>query len=158
MKALSGNAGVQRLSEALADNTQVRQSWLRDCAVTNAGAKALASCLEQNMSIVDLFLGGNNITEEGLGYVCEALRGSNATLVSLEMDDNQISQGGVMDFMNALQKNTSVLVATFDNNMEGDNFLRELDHKLEERKKRMNLVSFVVDPKKKMRRRARVDL
>ena len=141
-----GDAGVQRLSEALADNTQVRQLWLRDCAVTNAGAKALASCLEQNMSIVDLFLGGNNITEEGLGYVCEALRGSNATLVSLEMDDNQISQRGVMDFMNALQKNTSVLVASFDNNMEEDNCLRELDHKLEERKKGMNLVSFVVDP------------
>ena len=141
-----GDEGVLRLSEALADNTQVRQLWLRDCAVTNAGAKALASCLEQNMSIVDLFLGGNNITDEGLGYVCEALRGSNATLVSLEMDDNKISQRGVRDFMNALQKNTSVLVATFENNMKDDSCLRELDHALEEKRKGMNLVSFVVDP------------
>lgn len=141
-----GDGGIVRLSEALADNTQVRQLWLRDCSVSNAGAKALGSCLEQNMSIVDLFLGGNNIGDEGLGYICDALRGSNATLVSLEMDDNRISQGGVQDFMSALGKNTSVLVATFENNMEDSRCLAELDKALEDRRKGMNLVSFVVDP------------
>jgi hypothetical protein len=30
-----------------------RQLWLRDCSVSDPGARALASCLEQNMSIVD---------------------------------------------------------------------------------------------------------
>jgi Ran GTPase-activating protein (RanGAP) involved in mRNA processing and transport len=141
-----GDGGIHRLSEALTDNTQVRQLWLRDCSVSNAGAKALASCLEQNMSIVDLFLGGNDIGDEGLGYICEALRRSNATLVSLEMDDNRISQRGVRDFISALGKNTTVLVATFENNMKDAKCLDELDHLLEERRKGMNLVSFVVDP------------
>ncbi|KAL3783310.1 hypothetical protein ACHAWO_013318 [Cyclotella atomus] len=143
-----GDGGIHRLSEALADNTQVRQLWLRDCSVSDAGAKVLASCLEQNMSIVDLFLGGNDVTDQGLGYICDALRGSNLTLVSLEMDDNRISERGVRDFIQALVKNTSVLVATFENNVkEGDGqCLVELDRVLEERRKGMNLVSFVVDP------------
>jgi hypothetical protein len=69
-------------------------------------------------------------------------------LVSLEMDDNRISERGVRDFIQALVKNTSVLVATFENNVkEGDGqCLVELDRVLEERRKGMNLVSFVVDP------------
>ena len=141
-----GDEGVLRLSEALADNTQVRQLWLRDCSLSNAGAKALASCLEQNMSIVDLFLGGNSISDEGLGYVSDALRGSNATLVSLEMDDNKISQRGIRDFISALRKNTSVLVATFKNNTEDTKYLHELNNVLEDRRNKMNMVSFIVDP------------
>ncbi|KAL3804701.1 hypothetical protein HJC23_008516 [Cyclotella cryptica] len=141
-----GDGGIHRLSQALSDNTSVRQLWLRDCSVTNVGAKALASCLEQNMSIVDLFLGGNEIGDEGLGYICDALRGSNCTLVSLEMDDNRITEKGVRDFISALDKNSSVLVASFENNVEDAECLRHLDIVLEEKRKGLNLVSFVVDP------------
>ncbi|KAL7518060.1 hypothetical protein ACHAWX_002918 [Stephanocyclus meneghinianus] len=141
-----GDGGIYRLSEALADNTSVRQLWLRDCNVTNVGAKSLASCLEQNMSIVDLFLGGNAIGDEGLGYICDALRGSNCTLVSLEMDDNRVTEKGVRDFIAALDVNSSVLVASFDNNVEDAECLMQLENVLEERRKGLNLVSFVVDP------------
>jgi Ran GTPase-activating protein (RanGAP) involved in mRNA processing and transport len=141
-----GDGGIHRLSEALADNTSVRQLWLRDCSVTDVGARLLASCLEQNMSIVDLFLGGNEIGDEGLGYICDALRGSNCTLVSLEMDDNRVTVNGVRDFIEALQKNSSVLLASFENNVDDTQCLRRLDDVLEEKRKGLNLVSFEVDP------------
>jgi hypothetical protein len=78
--------------EALVNNTQVRQLWLRDCSVSDPGARALASCLEQNMSIVDC--GGNEIGDAGLSALCDVLRGSNATLVSVKMVDNRVTEGG----------------------------------------------------------------
>ena len=60
-----GNRGVIRLADALAENNQVRQLWLRGCNVGNNSARALASRLEQNMAIVDLFLANNNIGDVG---------------------------------------------------------------------------------------------
>ena len=81
------------LMEALVNNTQVRQLWVRDCSVSDPGARVLASCLEQNMSIVDC--GGNKIGDAGLSALCDALRGSNATLVGVEMVDNHVTKTSV---------------------------------------------------------------
>jgi len=145
-----GDKGVERLAEALADNTQVRQVWLRDCNIGNGGAKALASCLEQNMAIVDLFLGKNSIGDEGVVAISDALAVNNLTLISLELDDNEVGVRGLDSFARALEKNTSVLVASFDNNpvAHGDSSRKvdELLKKLEVKRNELNLVSFVVDP------------
>ena len=144
-----GDKGAERLAEALADNTQVRQVWLRDCNIGNGGAKALASCLEQNMAIVDLFLGKNNIRDEGLVAISDALAVNNLTLISLELDDNEVGANGLDAFARALEKNTSVLVASFENNPiahENSDKVDELLKKLEEKRNKLNLVSFVVDP------------
>ena len=86
------------------------------------------------------------VGKEGLSALCDALRWSNATLVSVEMDDNRVTDEGVRDFIGALTKNTSVLVATFENNKASNDCLSRLDKVLEERRKGLNLVSFVVDP------------
>mmetsp|Transcript_32510 Transcript_32510/g.65377 ORF Transcript_32510/g.65377 Transcript_32510/m.65377 type:complete len:1503 (+) Transcript_32510:171-4679(+) len=142
-----GAKGVTRLAEALADNTQVRQLWLRDCGVDDDGAMALASCLEQNMTIVDLFLGSNHIGDEGLKSISDALALSNLTLVSLEMDGNRVGDSGIDYFYRALDKNTSLLVASFENNrIEDFEKLEMLQKFLGERRSGLNLVSFVVDP------------
>ena len=69
-----GNRGVIRLADALADNNQVCQLWLRGCNVGNNSARALASRLEQNMAIVDLFLANNNIGDVGCLPFCTPSR------------------------------------------------------------------------------------
>ena len=38
--------------------------------------------------------GGNEIGDAGLSALCDALRGSNATLVSVEMVDNRVTNEG----------------------------------------------------------------
>jgi len=142
-----GNVGAERLAHALSDNTQVRQLWLRGCNLSNGGAIALASCLEQNMTIVDLFLGNNTIGDDGLIAFADALAMSNQTLVSLELDDNDCGSEGFNAFMRGLEENTSVLVASFENNPGiTEDMCKLLEDTLSEKRNNLNLVSFIVDP------------
>ncbi|KAL7459946.1 hypothetical protein ACHAWC_011830 [Mediolabrus comicus] len=143
-----GDKGVTRLAEALSDNTQVRQIWLRACQIGDAGAKALASCLEQNMAIVDLYLAKNGIGDEGLSAIADALGLSNLTLVTLELDDNRVGDKGINALTVAMERNTSVLEATFENNalLRHSSKLQKLQTMLQERRNGLNMVSFVVDP------------
>lgn len=70
----------------------------------------------------------------------------------MELDDNNVGQGGLHSFLRALDKNTSVLVASFENNpgirnnQQGKVQVLELEAKLAERRNGLNLVTFVVDP------------
>ncbi len=143
-----GDKGVIRLAETLSDNTQVRQLWLRACQIKDEGAKALASCLEQNMAIVDLYLSKNAIGDKGVTAIADALGLSNQTLVTLELDDNPVGDRGIDALTRAMERNTSVLEATFENNfiLKHSAKLQKLQRILQERKKGLNTVSFVVDP------------
>ncbi len=94
----------------------MRQLWLRGCAIGHVGAKVLALCLEQNMSIVDLFLANNDIGNEGLVAISKALATSKSTLVSLEFDDNDVAEDGLDVFICTFSMNSSLLMASFENN------------------------------------------
>jgi len=152
---LSGNrirlVDVLRLADALMDNTRVHQLWLRGCDICNTGAKALASCLEQNMSIVDLFLDNNHIGNEGLVAISDALATSNQCLVSLDLDGNDISAEGLEAFTRALSTNSSLLVASFENNpistttLNGYENVALVQAMLTEKRSSMGLFDFVVD-------------
>eukprot|EP00986_Skeletonema_menzelii_P010240 scaffold4939_cov149-Skeletonema_menzelii.AAC.13 len=143
-----GDKGAMRLAEALSDNTQVRQLWLRACKIGDEGAKALASCLEQNMAIVDLYLAKNSIGDEGVTAIADALGLSNLTLVTIELDDNRVGDKGIDALTRAMERNTSVLEVTFENNsmLRHSAKLQKLQRVLKERKNGLNAVSFVVDP------------
>ena len=143
-----GDKGAMLLAEALSDNTQVRQIWLRACQIGDEGAMALASCLEQNMAIVDLYLAKNAIGDEGLRAIADALGLSNLTLVTLELDDNRLGDKGIDALTRAMERNTSVLEATFENNsmLRKSTKLQKLQRILQERRSGLNKVSFVVDP------------
>lgn len=152
---LSGNrirlVDVVRLADALMDNTRVHQLWLRGCDICNTGAKALASCLEQNMSIVDLFLDDNHIGNKGLMAISDALASSNQCLVSLDLDGNDISAEGLEAFIRALSTNSSLLVASFENNpistttSNGYDNVSLVQAMLTEKRSNMGLFDFVVD-------------
>lgn len=152
---LSGNrirlVDVLRLADALMDNTRVHQLWLRGCDICNTGAKAMASCLEQNMSIVDLFLDNNHIGNEGLMAISDALATSNQCLVSLDLDGNDISAEGLEAFTCALSTNSSLLVASFENNpisrttSNGYENVALVQAILSEKRNNMGLFDFVVD-------------
>lgn len=143
-----GDEGAIRLAEALSDNTQVRQLWLRACQIGDEGAKALASCLEQNMAVVDLYLAKNVIGDEGLIAIADALGLSNLTLVTLELNDNRVGDRGIEALTRAMERNISVLEATFENNskLRHSAKLQKLQRMLKERRSGLNKVSFVVDP------------
>ena len=147
-----GDSGAIRLADALSDNTHVRQLWLRGCNVGDDGAKALASCLEQNMSIVDLYLANNAIGDDGLIAISDALASNNSTLVSFELDDNDVGVIGLRAFIRAIETNTSVLTASFEDNPKLSNdsssplMVSDLLAKLKEKLDGMNRAAFVVDP------------
>ena len=143
-----GDKGAIRLADALTDNTQVRQLWLRSCQIGDKGAKALASCFEQNMAIVDLYLANNNIGDEGLSAIADALGLSNLTLVTLELNGNRVGERGIESLIRAMERNTSVLQASFENNPMLRDSVRfnKLKKILQERRNGLNKVSFVVDP------------
>ena len=147
-----GDVGAMRLADALADNTHVRQLWLRGCNVGDDGARALASCLEQNMSIVDLYLANNRIGDDGLIAISDALASSNSTLVSFELDGNDVGVVGLRAFIRAIETNTSVLTASFEDNPKlskdssSPQMVSDLLAKLREKLDGMNRAAFVVDP------------
>ena len=143
-----GDEGAIRLAGSLVDNTQVRQLWLRSCQIGDKGAKALASCLEQNMAITELYLAKNAIGDEGVTAIADALGLSNLTLVTMELDDNRVGDKGIVALTQAMERNTSVLEATFENNamLRNSAKLQKLQRMLKERKNGLNAVSFVVDP------------
>jgi hypothetical protein len=98
-------------------NKDARHLRLRGCPIGNAGAKTLTLCLEQNMSIVDLFLTDNDIGKEGLVAITDALALSNSTLISLKFDSNDVAEDGLDPFIHSLTMNSTLLVASFENNL-----------------------------------------
>jgi hypothetical protein len=144
-----GDAGASRLADALTDNTHVHQLWLRGCSIGDAAAKTLALCLEQNMSIVDLFLANNDIGDEGLVAISDALASSNSTLISLEFDDNDVGEEGLDAFIHSLTMNSTLLVASFENNprllWDGFKRINIVSEMLAEKRSNFELFDFVVD-------------
>ncbi|CAF1382236.1 unnamed protein product [Adineta steineri] len=80
---------------------------LRENNISDEGIQYLADSLQDNTTLIEIFLGSNLIGPRGAQYLANALR-SNAALIVLDLWDNQIASEGIHHLANALQNNTTI--------------------------------------------------
>ena len=87
-----GDLGASCLATLLKHGSIVRL-YLVNCAIGNAGAKALSQASLHNRSLMEMYLNNNLVTDEGVRDICTAL-GSSPTLKTLNLSSNKITEEG----------------------------------------------------------------
>uniref|UniRef100_A0ACB8G3T8 Uncharacterized protein n=1 Tax=Sphaerodactylus townsendi TaxID=933632 RepID=A0ACB8G3T8_9SAUR len=84
--------GMEHLCEGLKDPKAAIQSlWLRECGLTKACCKSVASVLSKNNSLKELQIGGNNLQDEGVAQICEGLMDPSCTLESIWLGNSELT-------------------------------------------------------------------
>jgi hypothetical protein len=109
--------GVLILTEALHNNTTLKELYIFNNRVDDKGVDSLARVLTKNNSTLKILnLGWNPITDDGVGYLADMLK-TNRTLSTLLLPRTRISDQGVKLLANALmQHNTSLKMLSLDVN------------------------------------------
>jgi len=102
-----GNKGAEILGTALTQNETLLELTLEEDAgdddggfgISDEGAKALALGLRQNTSLRFLYLGYNNISDEGVQAFAETLEQRNMHLKTLDLRNNPIEDTGILDLL-----------------------------------------------------------
>jgi Ran GTPase-activating protein (RanGAP) involved in mRNA processing and transport len=84
------HAGIDPLCEALCDDTQVLQLWLKRNPLLPSGALCISNMLHRNQTLVVLDLVNTGLLDEGAMYIFEALH-TNRTLQHLYVDGNGLT-------------------------------------------------------------------
>lgn len=136
MRALAGNSSIVSvdlssnglrdedavvLGSALLKNVSVTELILSHNEISDAGTKALAEPLRrQKSSLVKLVLKFNRIFDEGARELAGALGGGNKSLAVLDLGRNGIGDEGARDLADALCVNRSLAVLNLPYNRIGD--------------------------------------
>ena len=100
--------GIEQLADALKENNKtIVVLYLGDNNIGDEGDKCIADVLVVNKSLQDIVLSSNNINLEGAKYLADALK-ENDTLKELAIDKNNIGDGGAVRIAEAIQHNQSV--------------------------------------------------
>ncbi|KAL8170136.1 UNVERIFIED_CONTAM: hypothetical protein K2H54_064485 [Gekko kuhli] len=84
--------GMEHLCQGLkAPKAAVQSLWLRECGLTAACCKSVASVLSENSSLKELHIGGNNLQDEGVAQLCDGLMDPNCTLQSLWLGNSELT-------------------------------------------------------------------
>ncbi|XP_071608793.1 leucine-rich repeat-containing protein 34 isoform X1 [Heliangelus exortis] len=102
------NFGVERLCEALYENSSLRYLNLGCNKITRDGAKFLGELLKRNQTLAILDLQANRIEDDGAIYLSEALASSNRTLQALSVVSNNITGKGLVALSGAMKINTAL--------------------------------------------------
>jgi len=121
--------GIEQLADALKENNKtIVVLYLGDNNIGDEGAKCIADVLAVNKSLQDIDLSSNNINLEGAKYLADALK-ENDTLKELAIDKNNIGNGGAAKLAEALQFNHSIKTLELDFNnisVHDDPMMREM--------------------------------
>ena len=100
MDGVKSNESLQTLSMKAKPKMP---GWKMKDRLGNIGAKKIAEMLKINKNIHEIDLSNNNISDDGVGYIIEALsKNKNTSLKKLNLDSNIISPAGLKaldDFM-----------------------------------------------------------
>ncbi|XP_054242077.1 leucine-rich repeat-containing protein 34 [Indicator indicator] len=99
------NFGVERLCEALYENSSLRYLDLGCNKISRDGVKFLGELLKWNQTLEILDLCANRIEDEGAIYLSEALALYNRTLQALSVVSNGLSGKGLVALANAMKTN-----------------------------------------------------
>nr|XP_056706909.1 ribonuclease inhibitor [Euleptes europaea] len=84
--------GMEHLCQGLkSPKAAVQSLWLRECGLTAACCKSIASVLSQNGRLKELQIGSNNLQDEGVAQICEGLMDPNCTLQALWLGNSELT-------------------------------------------------------------------
>ncbi|XP_063162870.1 leucine-rich repeat-containing protein 34 [Candoia aspera] len=99
------NFGVERLCDALYENTSLRYLDLSCNKISRDGVKFLGQLLKLNSTLEILDLNFNRIEDDGALYLSDALSTHNRTLQALAVTRNNISGVGLVALSDAMKTN-----------------------------------------------------
>ncbi|XP_025031415.1 leucine-rich repeat-containing protein 34 [Python bivittatus] len=99
------NFGIERLCDALYENTSLRYLDLSCNKISRDGVKFLGQLLKQNRTLEILDLNFNRIEDDGALYLSEALATHNRTLQALAVTRNNITGVGLVALSDAMKTN-----------------------------------------------------
>ena len=101
--------GVRAVATSLQSNVNLRELFLHGNRIGSAGVTCLASALRQNQTLKSLDLSNNCIGDDGARALSEALV-DNTSLTTLILGDNRLSSDGLQHFVNLLEQNCTLLL------------------------------------------------
>ena len=129
--AVGGRACTKKDLHDVLDRYNTIATIPRDCTELNlykgnvgpdgaiAIAEALIEALAEKVPIAKVFLGYNNIQDEGAIAIAEALKG-NTVLTTLNLRDNMIGDIGAIAISDVLEGNNALTMLNLGNNNIGD--------------------------------------
>ena len=92
------------LAKFLTENDDVFQLGLSENNITDEGVKHLCDALKnENCKLTNLDITKNNINDEGVKHLCDALKNENCKLTDLNLCYNKINDEGVKQLCDALK-------------------------------------------------------
>mmetsp|Transcript_24831 Transcript_24831/g.71767 ORF Transcript_24831/g.71767 Transcript_24831/m.71767 type:complete len:743 (+) Transcript_24831:127-2355(+) len=102
------STGAADIASALRENNTLTALWMYSNEIGDDGAAALGDVLSQNQGLTELYLGNNAITEDGARSLAYPLLNGNTTLRSLELNRNQIGNGGGSALAHSVKSNPNL--------------------------------------------------
>uniref|UniRef100_A0A8D0KPW6 Leucine rich repeat containing 34 n=1 Tax=Salvator merianae TaxID=96440 RepID=A0A8D0KPW6_SALMN len=99
------NFGVERLCDALYENTTLRYLDLSCNKITRDGVRFLGQMLKRNATLEILDLNYNRIEDDGAFYLSDALATHNRTLQALAVTNNSIKGKGLVALAESMKTN-----------------------------------------------------
>lgn len=105
-----GDMGIHSLTEILKLNhSHLQYLYVYSTGITDDGAQDLANMLKTNTTLFDLDLGANDISDQAVRLLANALSRDNTTLTALSFKGNQLlSDGSVEDLAEMLEQNQTL--------------------------------------------------
>ena len=110
------DADVEALANKLKTNKFCKSLNLQRNTITRCGASYLVDMLQVNNTLEELWLGWNQIGDNGACKICETLKHKNKTLKYLELRNNGITDQSVHTIIEMIQKNRSLECLYLENN------------------------------------------
>lgn len=107
-----GDAGAMAIAECLEKKNNIIELYLYKNNIEQLGAKAISS---QVKNLKKLILSENDLKNEGCKHVAKALE-DNPPIKTLLLNENDIHDDGAVALAEALEKNTNLLILSVDHN------------------------------------------
>ncbi|KAJ1121137.1 hypothetical protein NDU88_009265 [Pleurodeles waltl] len=150
-----GDYGVKTLCKGLKHpNCELQELRLIDCSLTDSCCEDLSSVLTANTSIVNLYLGDNDLGYPGVKKLCEDLEHTNHILEILCICGNELSDECSGDPCKTLQKKleppqqdiTTALIASFQKVFEERKLSGLLSHVKMDQKENSETTENMINP------------
>lgn len=110
---------IQKLDQNTCDTLNISRWRGKKSKTCPFDISALAKCLSKNRRLKVLFLGKNDIKDEGVKTIAEAI-GNHPRLVRVSLDFNELTSDGVKTLMECMKSTTNMEYIDLSNNPIGD--------------------------------------
>ncbi len=127
-KDLAGHACVKAFADLLEKHPSLQHLVIDECGLGTYGAIFLARGLKQNTTLTSLDIRYNDITDDGISYICDALT-YHPTIETLLVSANRLKETGGEALLRLLKENNHIINLAFFE--DADSFNPTRDDKIE---------------------------